>query len=57
VKLFGQIVRTVVNTALLPVAIAKDIVTLGGSFTESGRSSTLDALERLKEEAREDDDE
>jgi len=29
-KLFGQLIRTAVNAALLPVAVAKDIVTLGG---------------------------
>jgi hypothetical protein len=28
-KIFGQIVRTVVNTALLPVEVVKDVVTLG----------------------------
>ena len=27
-KLFGQLVRTVVNTALLPVAVVKDIMRL-----------------------------
>lgn len=28
-KLFGQVVRTVVNTVLIPVAVAKDVLTLG----------------------------
>jgi len=32
-KLFGQIVRTVVNVAVLPVAVAKDVLTLGGVAT------------------------
>ena len=53
-KLFGQLVRTVVNTALLPVAIAKDVVTIGGILTDTP-SATKEALERLKEEALEDD--
>ena len=55
-KLFGQIVRTVVNTALLPVALAKDVITLGGVLTEDEKSAIRQALERLKDEASEDDD-
>lgn len=52
-KLFGQIVRTVVNTALLPVAVARDVITLGGIADENGRPHTLDALQKLKDEATE----
>lgn len=52
-KLFGQIIRTVVNTALLPVAVVKDVATLGGNLTDE-RSATLEAIERLKDEAEED---
>jgi len=48
--LFGQIVRTVVNVALLPCAVVKDLVTLGG-VTLDERPATLEALERLKREA------
>lgn len=55
-KLFGQLVRTLVNTALLPVAIAKDVVTLGGVVTEDEKSATRQALEQLKDEASEDAD-
>ena len=32
-KLFGQLIRTVVNVAVLPVAVAKDVLTLGGVAT------------------------
>lgn len=53
-KLFGQLVRTVVNVALLPVAAAKDVVTLGGILTDDDESATRQALERLKDEAAED---
>ena len=53
-KLFGQIVRTVVNTALVPVAVAKDVMTLGGVATGNGESYTAEQLRRLKEEAQED---
>lgn len=50
-KLFGQIIRTVVNTVSLPVAIAKDVVTFGGIATKSGRSATIEQIQKLKDEA------
>jgi hypothetical protein len=52
-KLFGQIVRTTVNVAMLPVAVVKDAVTLGGNLTDE-RSAVLEAIERLKRESDED---
>ena len=55
-RLFGQLVRTVVNTALLPVAVAKDVVTAGGILIDKP-SATKEAIERLKNEASEDWDE
>jgi len=53
-KLFGQIVRTVVNVVELPVAVAKDVVTLGGIVTEQGKSYTKQQLEKIADEAQED---
>ena len=55
-SLFGSIVRTAVNTALLPIAVAKDIVTLGGAATEEEKPYTLQQLEKLKREAEEADE-
>lgn len=52
-KLFGQIVRTVVNVVVLPVAVVKDVVTLGGVATDHG-SYTAEQLRKLKDEAAED---
>lgn len=54
-KLFGQVVRTVVNVVLLPVAIVKDVGTLGGVATK-GRLEpyTVEQLKRIKDEASED---
>lgn len=52
-KLFGQIIRTVVNTALLPVAVVKDVVTLGGVVNDADDFAIVEALRRLKEEAEE----
>jgi hypothetical protein len=56
-KLFGQVVRTAVNVALLPVAIAKDIAMspLDVVLVTDKRvgERTADQIERLKEEASE----
>ena len=53
-KLFGQLIRTVVNVATLPVAVAQDALTLGGTITEQDKPYTVQALEQLKREAQED---
>lgn len=54
-KLFGQLVRTIVNTAMLPVEVAKDVLTLGGVCTKGELEPyTAERLKKLKEEAGED---
>ncbi len=51
-KLFGQLVRTVVNVVLLPVAIVKDIGTPGGVCTKGEfEPYTVEQLKKIKEEA------
>lgn len=50
-KLFGQLVRTVVNVATLPIEVVKDVVTLGGVVTEQRKPYTLQQLEKIKDEA------
>jgi hypothetical protein len=52
-KLFGQVVRTLVNVATLPVAVLRDCVSLGGAIDNEGRPHTADALDQLKREATE----
>ena len=52
-KLFGQLTRTAINLALLPVAIVKDVVTLG-NIVSGDSPYTVQQLEKLKEEAKED---
>lgn len=47
-KLFGQLVRTVVNVATLPAEAFKDVVD-----PKAKGSHTGDAIERLKREAAE----
>lgn len=48
-SIFGALVRTVVNTALVPVAVVRDVVTIGNI---GGKSTyTAQQLKQLKEEA------
>jgi hypothetical protein len=49
-KLFGQIVRTVVNVTTLPVDVMRDLV---DPKPYAWGSHTAEALERLKREAAE----
>lgn len=53
-KIFGQIVRTVVNAAVLPVAVVKDVFTLGGIASGEDQPYTVSAIEKIKDEASED---
>ena len=55
-KLFGQLIRTAVNVVTLPVAVARDVFTLGGVATEQDTPYTVQALHRLKDDANEDSD-
>jgi hypothetical protein len=50
-SLFGKIVKTVVNVAILPVQVVRDVYTLGGIATEQKKPYTLQQLEKIKEEA------
>jgi hypothetical protein len=52
-KLFGQLVRTVVNVAILPVDVVKDVVSAPIDVGE-GRpvgERTKDRIQKLKDEA------
>lgn len=55
-KLFGQLIRTGVNIALIPVALLKDVITLGGVSASRDESYTKELVRILKEEAEESDD-
>lgn len=52
-KLFGQLIRTVVNVATLPVSVAKDAINICDSDREVGES-TKRHIDSIKEEAQED---
>ena len=51
-KLFGQIVRTIVNVATLPIAVVKDVVTMG-NCASSDEPYTVQKLKQIKDEAEE----
>jgi hypothetical protein len=51
--LFGKIVATAINVTTLPVAVVKDVVTLGGVSTKGElRPYTVDKLKQIKDEAK-----
>lgn len=56
-RLFGQLVRTVVNVALIPVAVAADVATAGGIMSghnDQGRADDTflaKRIQQLKDEA------
>lgn len=50
-SLFGKIVKTIVNVAVLPVEVVKDVYTLGGVAADQDKPYTLQQLEKIKEEA------
>ena len=51
--MFGKIVATAINVATLPVAVAKDVVTLGGVSTKGEFEPYLvEKLKQIKDEAK-----
>lgn len=51
---YEELKGCVVNAALVPVAVAKDVLTLGGAMTGKRESYTREQIETLKDEAQED---
>ena len=51
-KLFGQLVRTLVNVAALPVEVVKHVVTLG-NIASGDEPYTVQRLKKLKDESSE----
>lgn len=52
-KIFGQLIRTAVNIVTVPVALAKDVFTLGGVATDQPSPYIVQKLQQLKDEASE----
>lgn len=47
--MFGNLFKAVVGVATLPVAVAADVVTLGGTLTDNNGSYTGRVLESVEE--------
>jgi hypothetical protein len=51
--LFGKLVATAINVATLPVAVVKDVLTLGGVSTKGEfQPYIVDKLKQIKDEAK-----
>ena len=44
--MFGSILATAINVVTTPVAVVKDVVTLGGTLTENGESYTKEHIDK-----------
>lgn len=49
-KIFGQLVRTAVNVAVLPIVVARDVV-MGGAIIAGEPAATPKHLAKIKREA------
>ena len=52
--IFSAIVKTVIETATLPVAVVKDVVTLGGDSIDGGDCYTTKKVKQIKKAAQDD---
>ncbi len=53
--LFSALVKTAIETVQLPIAVVKDVVTLGGEMTDNGESYTKEQLREIKKAAQDDE--
>lgn len=44
--MFGSLLTTALNVVTAPVAVIKDVATLGGALTENGQSYTAEHIEK-----------
>lgn len=49
--LFSALTKITIDVVTLPVAIAKDVVTLGGTITDQSKPYTAQKLDEIKEDA------
>lgn len=49
-KLFGNITQAVIQTAIVPIDIVKDVLPGGGGFVDGESSTTAKRIDRIKEE-------
>ena len=53
--LFSALVKVTIDTITLPVAVVKDVMTLGGVATGEDKPYTVQKLEQIKKDAEEAD--
>ncbi len=46
-SIFGSLLKTVIDTATLPIDVAKDVVTMGGAMTERQEPYTFSKLKKI----------
>lgn len=44
--MFGSLFATAINIVTTPIAVVKDVVTLGGTLTENGKTYTEEHIEK-----------
>lgn len=47
---FGTLFQTAIDVVKLPISVVKDIATMGGELSESGKSATIKNLEEIKKD-------
>jgi hypothetical protein len=52
-SIFGKLLKTALDVATSPVAVVKDVVTLGGAITEQRKPYTAQKLEQIGEDVEE----
>lgn len=52
-SIFGKLLKTAVDVATSPVAVVKDIATLGGAITDQRKPYTAQKIEQLGEDLEE----
>jgi len=51
--IFGKITQGIIDTALIPLDVAKDVATLGGVNTDQEEPYTLQKAKKLRDKAEE----
>lgn len=49
-SILGSLLKTVIDTATLPVDVAKDVVTMGGAMTERQEPYTVSKLKKIDQD-------
>jgi hypothetical protein len=53
VSIFGKLLKTAVDVATSPIAVVKDVATLGGAITDQRKPYTAQKLDQLGDDLEE----